>query len=110
MYGRGKILASTLAGVTQVIVVNGGSSSGKSGIARCLRALLPEPWLVCAVDTLVDPMPAATRASDSGIDVADGQAPCGCPAGRARSARLASWACQWCASVLKVPFEASGTP
>src|SRR4029079_8988236 len=31
--------------VTQVIVLNGGSSSGKSGIARCLQAILPDPWL-----------------------------------------------------------------
>ncbi len=30
---------------TQVIVLNGGSSSGKSGIARCLQAVLPDPWL-----------------------------------------------------------------
>ena len=29
---------------TQVIVLNGGSSSGKSGIARCLQAILPDPW------------------------------------------------------------------
>jgi chloramphenicol 3-O-phosphotransferase len=27
---------------TQVIVLNGGSSSGKSGIARCLQAILPD--------------------------------------------------------------------
>jgi chloramphenicol 3-O phosphotransferase len=37
----------------QVIVLNGGSSSGKSGIARCLQAVLPDPWLVFGVDTLI---------------------------------------------------------
>jgi chloramphenicol 3-O phosphotransferase len=26
-------------------VLNGGSSSGKSGIARCLQAILPDRWL-----------------------------------------------------------------
>nr|WP_297548335.1 hypothetical protein [Amycolatopsis sp.] len=26
-----------------MIVLNGGSSSGKSGIARCLQAVLPDP-------------------------------------------------------------------
>jgi chloramphenicol 3-O phosphotransferase len=31
--------------VTQVIVLNGGSSSGKTGIARCLQAILPRPWI-----------------------------------------------------------------
>ncbi|HXL16315.1 MAG TPA: hypothetical protein VN961_02215 [Streptosporangiaceae bacterium] len=29
---------------TQVIVLNGGSSSGRSGIAPCLQAVLPDPW------------------------------------------------------------------
>jgi chloramphenicol 3-O phosphotransferase len=28
----------------RVIVLNGGSSSGKSGIARCLQAILPDPF------------------------------------------------------------------
>ena len=48
---------------TQVIVLNGGSSSGKSGIVRCLQAVLPEPWLVFAIDTLVDSMPASLQAA-----------------------------------------------
>jgi chloramphenicol 3-O phosphotransferase len=43
---------------TQVIVLNGGSSSGKSGIARCLQAVLPAPWLAFGVDTLIGAMPA----------------------------------------------------
>lgn len=51
----------------QVIVLNGGSSSGKSGIVRCLQAVLPEPWLAFGVDALIDAMPAAMRASDGGI-------------------------------------------
>lgn len=50
-----------------VIVLNGGSSSGKSGIARCLQAVLPDPWLALGTDTLVDALPAAMRASDAGI-------------------------------------------
>ncbi|MBB5851546.1 chloramphenicol phosphotransferase CPT [Amycolatopsis umgeniensis] len=52
---------------TQVIVLNGGSSSGKSGIARCLQAVLPDPWLTLGVDTLIDAMPTAF---DEGIDFA----------------------------------------
>jgi chloramphenicol 3-O phosphotransferase len=42
---------------TQVIVLNGGSSSGKTGIARCLQAILPQPWLRLGVDDLVDALP-----------------------------------------------------
>jgi len=52
---------------TQVIVLNGGSSSGKSAILRCLQAVLPQPWLAAAIDSLVEAMPASLRASEAGI-------------------------------------------
>jgi chloramphenicol 3-O phosphotransferase len=55
---------------TQVIVLNGGSSSGKSGIARCLQAILPDPWLTFGTDALVQAMPASMQASDAGIEFA----------------------------------------
>ncbi|GAA4460534.1 hypothetical protein GCM10023170_061790 [Phytohabitans houttuyneae] len=74
--------------MTQVIVLNGGSSSGKSGIVRCLQAVLPDPWLAIGVDTLVDAMPAAMRASDAGITFApDG----GVSVGPAFGALQAAW-------------------
>jgi chloramphenicol 3-O phosphotransferase len=53
-----------------VIVLNGGSSSGKSGIARCLQAILPDPWLVIGVDTLIRAMPVSSRRSVVGIEFA----------------------------------------
>jgi chloramphenicol 3-O phosphotransferase len=56
--------------MTRVIVLNGGSSSGKSGIARCLQAVLPDPWLVFGVDTLIQAMPSSMRTSDAGIEFA----------------------------------------
>jgi chloramphenicol 3-O phosphotransferase len=60
--------------MTQVIVLNGGSSSGKSGIARCLQAILPEPWLAVGVDTLIELMPSSMQTSDAGIQfAADGE-------------------------------------
>ena len=49
-------------------MLNGGSSSGKSGIARCLQAVLADPWLVFGVDTLIQAMPVASRLS--GIEFA----------------------------------------
>ncbi|MFF8096386.1 chloramphenicol phosphotransferase CPT [Streptomyces sp. NPDC016675] len=55
---------------TQVIVLNGGSSSGKSGIIRCLQAVLPDPWLALGTDTLVEAMPASMQRSDGGIEFA----------------------------------------
>ncbi|WP_442906162.1 chloramphenicol phosphotransferase CPT [Kitasatospora sp. NBC_00458] len=60
--------------MTQVIVLNGGSSSGKSGIARCLQAVLPDPWLALGTDTLVEAMPASMQTADGGIGFApDGE-------------------------------------
>lgn len=56
---------------TQIIVLNGGSSSGKSGIARCLQAILPRPWIRLGVDDLIDALPPALM--DSGSGVAFGQ-------------------------------------
>ena len=53
----------------QVIVLNGGSSSGKTGIARCLQALLPQPWISLGVDDLVDALPRSLTDSGSGIAV-----------------------------------------
>jgi chloramphenicol 3-O phosphotransferase len=47
--------------MTQVIVLNGGSSSGKTGIARCLQAVLPQPWIRLGVDDLVDALPPSLR-------------------------------------------------
>ena len=59
---------------TQVIVLNGGSSSGKSGIARCLQAVLPDPWLVLGVDMLIQALPASSPTSATGIEfAADGE-------------------------------------
>lgn len=39
---------------TEVVVLNGGSSAGKTSIARCLLGLLPGLWLTLGVDDLVD--------------------------------------------------------
>ncbi|WP_412074802.1 chloramphenicol phosphotransferase CPT [Streptomyces xanthophaeus] len=58
---------------TQMIILNGGSSSGKSGIVRCLQAVLPDLWLAFGVDSLIDAMPAKMQTSDDGIEFdADG--------------------------------------
>ncbi|MFJ4920949.1 chloramphenicol phosphotransferase CPT [Streptomyces sp. NPDC088725] len=51
-----------------MIILNGGSSSGKSGIARSLQTVLTDPWLTFGIDTLVDAMPPSLRASDEGIE------------------------------------------
>ncbi|SBT93731.1 chloramphenicol 3-O phosphotransferase [Streptomyces sp. DI166] len=56
---------------TQVIILNGGSSSGKSGLVRCLQAVLPDPWLAFGVDSFVDALPARMQTTDDGITFGD---------------------------------------
>ncbi len=51
-----------------MIVLNGGSSSGKSGIIRCLQEILPDAWLVFGTDSFVEALPARMQASDAGIE------------------------------------------
>jgi chloramphenicol 3-O phosphotransferase len=59
---------------TQVIVLNGGSGSGRSGIARCLQAVLRDQWPAFGVDTLIRAMPASMRSSGAGVEfAADGE-------------------------------------
>ena len=43
--------------MVQVVVLNGGSSSGKTTIARRLEELLPDDWLRLSIDDLVDALP-----------------------------------------------------
>lgn len=48
-------------------MLNGGSSSGKSGIVRCLKHILPCPWISYGVDDLVDRLPPCLVGSPSGL-------------------------------------------
>lgn len=59
-----------------VIVLNGGSSSGTTTVARALQdVLLPRPWLVLGVDDLVAALPSAWRGPQAeGIVFAEGGA------------------------------------
>jgi chloramphenicol 3-O phosphotransferase len=50
-----------------MIILNGGSSSGKSGIIRCLQAVLPDPWLAFGCDSFVEALPAKLQDSDAGV-------------------------------------------
>lgn len=56
---------------TQVIVLNGGSSAGKSSIVRNLQAVLPQPWLaIGGVDSMIEAMPESMMTSDTGLKIA----------------------------------------
>lgn len=51
----------------QVIVLNGGSSSGKSSITRALQELLPGIWLTFGVDTFIEALPNRGNSLRAGI-------------------------------------------
>ncbi len=53
-----------------VVVLNGGSSSGTTSLARCLQRLLPGVWLRWSIDDLVDALPAAEDGSGTGAAIA----------------------------------------
>ena len=55
---------------TDIIVLNGGSSSGKTSLARCLQELLPEPWLALGVDDLIAAMPPSSPDREPAISFA----------------------------------------
>ncbi|MGW2400798.1 chloramphenicol phosphotransferase CPT [Kitasatospora sp. NPDC001664] len=55
----------------RVIILNGGSSSGKSSIVRELQAALPEPWLAFGIDGFVEALPARLREGEEGIAFAE---------------------------------------
>ncbi len=59
---------------TQVIVLNGGSSSGKTSIARWLQAILPRPWLRFSVDDLIEALPPSLSEAGAGSRSGSGMA------------------------------------
>lgn len=58
-------------GHPSVIVLNGGSSSGKSSIARELQRNLPGIWLTFGVDTFIDALPDRGDSPRAGITYKD---------------------------------------
>ncbi|WP_434619910.1 chloramphenicol phosphotransferase CPT family protein [Arthrobacter sp. A5] len=55
-----------------MIVLNGGSSSGKSSIARALQEILPGIWLTFGVDTFIDALPGGGNSPNAGITYEQG--------------------------------------
>lgn len=49
------------------VILNGGSSSGKSSIVRHLQPLLDEPWLAVGIDGFLESLPAAMLDSERSI-------------------------------------------
>ncbi|WP_406829417.1 AAA family ATPase [Pedococcus sp. KACC 23699] len=51
----------------RVVVLNGGSSSGKSALSAVLVDLLPGTWLRLNVDTLIDALPSSFDEVEGGL-------------------------------------------
>lgn len=57
--------------LAQVIILNGGSSSGKSSVATSLQDILATPWLRLGVDEFIETLPPRLLTDDSGITFGD---------------------------------------
>jgi chloramphenicol 3-O phosphotransferase len=53
--------------MVQIILLNGGSSSGKTSIATSLQELLPTTWLRFSIDDLVEALPASLFTRSEGL-------------------------------------------
>ncbi|WP_251076912.1 chloramphenicol phosphotransferase CPT family protein [Streptomyces benahoarensis] len=51
----------------QMIILNGGSSSGTSSLARALQDVLPRPWLTFGVDSLIEALPPGLMDDPDGL-------------------------------------------
>jgi len=59
---------------TQVILLNGASSAGKTSLSRALQRRLPRPWLTFGVDSLIAAMPPQLEGAPEGLMIyADGR-------------------------------------
>lgn len=73
-----RVLADSVERVSiEAIVLNGGSSSGKSSLARCLQGTLGPSWLTLGVDDLIRALPDGDQppidfGADGSIRVSDG--------------------------------------
>jgi chloramphenicol 3-O-phosphotransferase len=53
-------------------MLNGGSSAGKTTLARTLQSALPEPWLLLGIDLLIWTLPPGLINDPRGLSVREG--------------------------------------
>jgi len=57
----------------RVVVLNGGSSAGKTTLARALQSALPDPWLLLGIDLLIWMLPPGMVDDPEGLSFQDGK-------------------------------------
>jgi chloramphenicol 3-O phosphotransferase len=63
----------------RVVILNGGSSSGKTTLARALQSALPQPWLLLGIDLMIWTMPPEMINHPDGLSVREGVITRGAP-------------------------------
>lgn len=56
-----------------LLALNGGSSAGKTTLARKLQSILDDPWLLLGIDLLMWTLPAELVGDERGIQIIDGE-------------------------------------
>ena len=74
MRGCSYVLAMTLGIVRpgRVILLNGGSSAGKTTLGRALQSAMPGPWLLLGIDLLIWTLPPEMINDPEGLSVHEG--------------------------------------
>ncbi len=65
-------MAQGNTGTGRIIVVNGGSSAGKTTLARALQSALSLPWLLLGIDLMIWTLPPEMIGRADGLMVRDG--------------------------------------
>jgi chloramphenicol 3-O phosphotransferase len=55
-----------------VVILNGGSSAGKTTLGRALQSALPDPWLLLGIDAFIWTLPPEMIGDPDGLSVRDG--------------------------------------
>jgi chloramphenicol 3-O phosphotransferase len=56
----------------RVVILNGGSSAGKTTLGRSLQSALPDPWLLLGIDLFIWALPPEMVNDSDGLAVRDG--------------------------------------
>lgn len=65
-------MSPTSGQLGRIIILNGGSSAGKTTLARTLQSSFPEPWLLLGIDLLIWTLPPDLIGDSRGLSMREG--------------------------------------